>query len=185
MRIIRIAHCLNLLKKNSALFNMEPSYVEESRYGKERFFLEDVKDDMFIHFTSPERAQEIIKSGYLMVDPPYQSFGAVGAFAVSTKYGESVPSVQTTHISKIPSDLVGVLFTTDIPPVRGTVEEVIWESDVELKDATIISHREALSLFFPREDKDDGEDGEDGGVLDQNFVIYDEEGSFFNWLSER
>jgi hypothetical protein len=171
-----LANNKDRLQKSSSFADMSPSYVDESRYGKDSFFLEDVKDDMFIHFTSPKRAKEIINSGHLMVDSPYQGFGAVGAFAVSTKYGVSVPGTQTTHISKIPSDLVGVLFTTDMLPERGTVEEVIWDNDVQLKDSTIISHDEALSILNPRKEE---------YSIDRNFVIYDEESNFFNWLSDK
>jgi hypothetical protein len=155
-----LANSSDRLQKSSSFEDMSPSYVDESRYGKDSFFLEDVKDDMFIHFTSPKRAKEIVNSGFLMVDSPYEGFGAVGAFAVSTKYGVSVPGVQTTHISKIPSDLVGVLFTTDVPPERGMIEEVI----------------EALSILNPRKEE---------YSIDGNFVIYDEESNFFNWLSDK
>jgi len=166
------------LLKTSSFEDMSPSHVEKSKYMDSKYFLEDVKDDLFIHFTTMERAQEIINSNTLMTNAnsPYDGFGAVGAFAVSTKYGEDIPGVQTTHISKETSELVGVLFSTDQKPERGTVDEVIWNSDVKLKESSLISYQDAMSLLNEKKESDDD--------YDQNYVIYDEDSDFFKWVAD-
>lgn len=116
------------------------------RHG-EQVYLADVKGDMFIHFTLPDRAQEIVDSGVLMLNPPYPGFGILAVCAVSTTYGRLFPGVQTTHIRANPKELVGVIFTTDTVPQYGHSDETIWDQDVRLTGAEIVSYEDAASLL--------------------------------------
>lgn len=104
----------------------------------------DVEKDTFIHFTPRSRAKQIIESGKLLADPPYEKFGIEGVQAVSLGYGSYTPGVQTTH-TKTPKDdpLVAVVFRTSTTPEHGYIEEVQWDGDVELKEPRILSSEEA------------------------------------------
>jgi hypothetical protein len=119
-------------------------------YRSDSFWLSDVSDDEFIHFTTPERAQQIIESNRLMADPPSGKFGIAGTQAVSTQYGKFVPTVQTTHVSKQlgkETDLVAVVFKTNDMPTDGSVEEVIWPGDVTFTSARVVGLDEAIAML--------------------------------------
>jgi len=92
--------------------------------------------DTFIHFTSPDRAEQILASGRLLMKPPYRKSGIDAVAAVSLTYGDFVPTVQTTH-SKGP--LVGIVFQASTPPKHGYIEEVIWDRDVPLQSPKVVS----------------------------------------------
>lgn len=103
-------------------------------------------DDSFIHFTTAKRAEEILASGKLLVNPPYQKFGIAGVQAISVNHGNYVPGTQNTHIdTSDDSGIVAVWFTTNTLPKYGYVEEVIWSKDVNLVKAKIISKDDAIS----------------------------------------
>lgn len=122
----------------------------EDEYGTVYLYM-PLNKDSFIHFTTLERAKEIIESGKIMVDSPHQGMGAVGAFAVSTVYGYYVPTVQTTHID---GDVVGLYFTTDTMPEIGYPEETIWKKDIALKESKIVSNEKAISMLMKTSDND-------------------------------
>lgn len=113
----------------------------------ETFYRMDLSKDRFIHFTTPELAKAILKSKKLLLNPPgVEGFGARGVFGVSVTWGWYVPGVQTTHIKS--PHLVAILFTTTAMPRPGNfVEEVVWEKDVPLKTAKLISKGEAIRLL--------------------------------------
>lgn len=103
-----------------------------------------VADDRFIHFTTLDRAKEIVQSGKLLMKPPYKKFGIDAVTAVSLIYGENVPGVQTTH-SK--GNLVGILFETNTKPQYGHVEEVVWEQDVIIKNHKIVRMNTGVNML--------------------------------------
>lgn len=104
-----------------------------------QYYCMDVLKDRFVHFTTQQNAQKIVKQKKLLINPPQQGFGAVGVFAVSLVWGRSVPSVQTTHIHK-QGHLVAVIFQTDVVPNDiSASEEVIWQKDVVLKNVKVVS----------------------------------------------
>lgn len=107
----------------------------------------DVSKDQFVHFTTRSRAEQISRSGKLLMKPPYPKFGADHVAAVSVKWGSLVPGVQTTHINAPRKDLAAVLFTTTEKPSWGYPEEVVWHKDVPLKSSKIITVKNALGLL--------------------------------------
>lgn len=102
-------------------------------------------DDTFIHFTYIERAKQIMLTRKLLINPPYEHFGIEGVQAVSINYGEFVPLVQLNHLraNNGLKGVVAILFQTDTKPRYGTVEEVIWKTDVNLINPKIISIQDA------------------------------------------
>lgn len=120
----------------------------------------DVRDDHFIHFTTPERAAQIMKDGWLLINPPHEKFGTDTVNAVSTLYGEYVPAVQTLHLE---DDVVTVMFSTDTRPEYGHVEEVVWKKDVKLRNPMLVQMNEAIFLI----NKSPAELGE------QDMVVYE------------
>ena len=134
------------LQQDGPLRQMECGAYEE--FG-DKYYLMDLDQDMFIHFTPRSRANEIIKSNKLLFDPPHKAFGPEGVFAVSSVWGIHLPSVQTTHIKLEPDDdIVAILFTTKTMPKWGHTEEVFWEDvDVVFEDADIIEESEAIEIL--------------------------------------
>ena len=106
-----------------------------------------LRNDEFIHFTTKERAQQIIKSGKLLMKPPYDKFGTDTVDAVSLVYGSYVPTVQLTHTERISKDIVGVVFKTETIPDIGFPEEVKWSEDVVLINPKIVSMARGVSLL--------------------------------------
>lgn len=88
----------------------------------------------------------------LLVNPPYERFGIAGVQAVSTNYGEFVPGVQLDHLRKNDGlkRVVAIVFRTDTQPRHGYIEEIVWNTDVNLIDAKIISIKSAISLLNNR-----------------------------------
>ena len=112
---------------------------------KEHVYHGDLANDVFVHFTPADRAEQIVSSGKLLMDPPYKKFGPDAVYAVSAKWGEFYPRVQTTHYGNVP--LVGILFTTTTLPKIGFTEEVSWNHDVVLHNPKIIPYSQAVSLI--------------------------------------
>lgn len=90
-------------------------FIGKDKWGSNWYFL-NVKDDIFIHFTTQKRAQKIIDTGKLLLDSPYGGMGAYATFAVSTVYGSYLPAV-INHIEKWAqkenSKIVGIEFKTN------------------------------------------------------------------------
>lgn len=107
--------------------------------------IKNIKDDLFIHFTSKVRAEQIMESGKLLFDPPYEKFGIEAIGAISAVWGEFVPGVQTTHIDG--DDIVAVIFKTNSVPKYGYAEEVLWDNDVALINPQIISREDAIKIL--------------------------------------
>lgn len=118
---------------------------EESFYHGENHMM-DVRDDLFVHFTYDYRAIQILKSGYLLTDPPHEGFGMEGVQAVSAVWGKWVPKVQTTHL-KDPQVVVAIVFKTDTEPEIGYREEVIWKKDVRLIQPKIVSKQKGAGML--------------------------------------
>ncbi len=132
------------------------------RLGKDSWFL-PVQRDRFLHFTTDQRAEQIIKSGKLLMRPPHEKFGTDSVDSVSLVYGKLVPGVQYTHIKLQPGEkIVGVVFETDTVPKVGFVEEVKWSQDVHLKNASIVNFGQAQSLVR----------GAPEAIPDSDYVVY-------------
>lgn len=114
------------------------------------FFLMDLKDDLFIHFTPPERAEQILADGKLLMRPPYKKFGIDAVTAVSAVWGMWLPAVQTTHSKR--DDLVAIAFRTNTVPMYGHPEEVVWDRDVVLRDARILPFSKAKAMLQAADD---------------------------------
>jgi hypothetical protein len=129
-----------------------------------KIFYSNIKDDEFVHFTTPERAEQILKNGKLLIDAPYEQFGPYAVYAVSTLYGKFHPKVQTTHIKS--EDIVAILFKTNTIPKVGFIEETSWNKDVDLLSPRIISKDKAISILN-KSAKALGDD------FDSDYVLYD------------
>ena len=105
----------------------------------------DVSKDQFVHFTTFERARQIVDAGKLMMNPPYAKFGGDAVYAVSAVWGDSVIGTQTTHIKG--KNIVAIVFQTNTKPKYGFVEEVVWERDVILRNPKIVTKNKGLSLI--------------------------------------
>lgn len=104
----------------------------------------------FIHFTTKERANEILKSRKLLRTPEgIVNSGPSNIYAISVDFGVFAPLVQLTHIKKKSwNDIVAVKFTTNVPPDVIFPEEAVWRKDnIKLNSADIISLKEAISLI--------------------------------------
>lgn len=106
--------------------------------GKE--WLADVSRDLFVHFTTRDRAAQILGDGMLGKSEEGSTF------AVSATYGIPYPEVQTTHIGPDES-LVAIVFSTSAKPKVGYGEEVVWEGMVPLENPEIISLEEGMRLL--------------------------------------
>jgi len=114
------------------------------RVEAQKTITKDVTEDSFIHFTTEERAEQILSEGKLLFNPPYEKYGIDAVTAISTTYGTLVDAVQLNHID---GDPVAILFTTHTVPDIGYIEEVIWHEDVILDTADIISVGAAISML--------------------------------------
>lgn len=111
-----------------------------------------LRKDRFIHFTTEERAQQILATGKLLMRPPYAKFGTDTVDAVSLRWGSLVPGVQFTHIMKKAAEnkegrIVGIVFKTDVLPKYGRPEEVKWERDVKLINPSVVSFERGQNLL--------------------------------------
>jgi hypothetical protein len=104
-------------------------------------------DETFVHFTTTDRAAQVLKDGKLLMDPPYDKFGTDTVNAVSLTYGEFVPGTQITHIQDADEPLVAIKFRTDTMPDYGYVEEVVWHTDVNLIDAQLVEAERAMDML--------------------------------------
>jgi len=105
----------------------------------------DISKDRFVHFTTFDRAKQIVTAGKLMMRPPYEKFGGDAVYAVSAVWGGSSLGVQTTHIKG--KNIVAVVFQTSTKPKYGYIEEVVWDRDVVLRNPKVIAKSEGLSLI--------------------------------------
>jgi poly(A) polymerase len=137
---------------------------EFAQRGSERYHYLPVEDDIFVHYTTPERAKQILESGKLLMRPPYEKFGIDAVNAVSTSYGWDVPGVQSTHI-KNGDELVAIKFRTKTKPEYGSPEEVVWHEDVELIDPEVISQKDAVETLRSAPFK----------ISEDDLVIYDKD----------
>lgn len=135
---------------------LHPVEYENSMGGQ--FYLADVRQDRFVHFTPTSRALGILKDGKLKVNPPYQQFGGSGVYAISLVYGAYVPGTQVTHIKPDEGELVGIVFETTAVPERGYIEEVSWNRDVPLKRARIVPARQAVGMLSNTPERIGGQD---------------------------
>ena len=118
------------------------------------FYLMDLSRDRFVHFTTRDRAAEIMESGRLLMRPPYKKFGIDAVAAVSTVWGSFVPGVQITHIDSDKRDLVGVVFQTRTMPEVGYPEEVLWKQDVVLVNPKVVPYAKAKGMIRGSSDFD-------------------------------
>lgn len=129
------------------------------------------KKDLFIHFTTKNRANRIINDKTLKATPEgITNFGPSKIYAVSAKYGKYVPKVQVAHLKKLKekddSDIIAILFSTHIKPQATFVEETFWqENEIPIKIHKIISINQAQNII----NKNNKEKIKD----DQDYIIYE------------
>lgn len=115
------------------------------------YYQGDVRRDRFVHITSESLVQQILKDRKLRRDAKKYAPGVQGVFAVSVLWGQAVPGVlpKAKQFEKhgLSPNLVGIVFDTDSVPMYGTCEEVIWQSDVTLKNPSVLPDRAALSIL--------------------------------------
>jgi hypothetical protein len=104
----------------------------------------DLSRDTFVHFTSSDRALQILAEKKLSMSPPYKKFGPDKIYAISTVWGTLVPGTQMTHIK---GNVVGLMFQTPTKPEIGFPEEVIWKRDVVLKHPRVLPYSRAAALI--------------------------------------
>ena len=127
--------------------------IQEDKYKD--VYYQDASDDVYVHFTTPERAKQILEVGKLLMNPPYRKFGTDTVNAVSSTYGMHKPTVQHTHHGE--DEVVAIVFKTDTIPKIGFPEEVVWKSDVNLINPKVVSHdagANMLDKFKPDVDED-------------------------------
>jgi hypothetical protein len=126
------------------------------KYLNEEVIHKNVLDETFLHFTTPERAENIVQMKKLLRAPEnVVKFGTDTIDAVSLIWGEYVPGVQTTHYGEN-AELVGVQFETDVPPSYGYVEEVKWHLDeLPIRNINILSFDEAVQRLKNASEKID------------------------------
>lgn len=112
-------------------------------------------EDSFLHFTYLNRAKEILASGKLLANPPYDKFGISGVQAVSINHGMFLPGVQLTHLQKDDNEdkIVAILFKTNTIPKIGFIEEIIWSGDVNLIDPQIVDMEAAIGMIRDLDDE--------------------------------
>lgn len=125
---------------------LKPVETEEMPFSADAVYKMSLRKDRFIHFTSSDRALEIISSGKLLMNPPHEKFGPDKVYAVSLVWGRLVPGVQTTHI-KGEGDPVGIIFRTQTKPHGGWPEEVIWDRDVDLRDVRLVPAKKGAAML--------------------------------------
>ena len=124
-----------------------------------------VQDDEFVHFTSKRRAEDILKSGKILMKPPYAKFGPDAVYAVSLTFGRAIPGVQTSHAQKYADEeggLVAIVFKTNTRPDFGQSEEVGWKQNVNIHSARIVPASSGLDMVRNSPDtvKDDSYPGQ-------------------------
>lgn len=137
-----------LKEKEKIIFEANGLELIKNNGDWDTWYQMDLSQDEFVHFTTMSRAREIIESGRLLMNPPYEKFGTHTVDAVSLVYGTHLPGVQWTHTKTDESDpIVAIRFKTNVLPNRASVEEVKWLTDVPLLNPQIISKEEAVSLL--------------------------------------
>jgi len=122
---------------------LRPVLIPQGKKDGTVLYKMDLARDRFIHFTSSDRALQILASKKILMNPPHQKFGPDAVYAISTVWGRWVPGTQTTHIK---GNLVGVVFQTPSRPEYGFTEEVIWKHDVILKSPKVVSYNQGVAL---------------------------------------
>jgi len=140
-----------------------------ANYKGTNYYLADVSQDTFVHFTLSNRARAIQQSGSLLGNSPFGGTGIAGVQAVSTTFGKHVPGVQYTHLNS--PDVVAIAFKTTAQPKVGHVEEVIWPGDVPVSDLKIMDLASAISMLH--------------GTDDEICVIYDPNHPWIEELKKR
>lgn len=110
-------------------------------------FLIPTRKDKFVHFTTHARALQILASGKLLFNPPHHKMGIDAVTAVSLVWGSYVPRVQTDHLKKLDEPLVALIFQTTTRPDYGRLDEVVWESDVVLKNPKVVSFEKGVAAL--------------------------------------
>lgn len=128
----------------------DPRLADEPEEG--HTYHMDVADDLFVHFTTSSRANEILASGKLLMRPPHKKFGIDVVNGISAVYGEFLPGVQLNHVRSVAKKqhdhVVALVFKTRVPPEYGMVEEVIWKRDVPLTAPRILPLDKGVSMLM-------------------------------------
>lgn len=99
----------------------------------------------YVHFTSPEHAQDIQKSGKLL--PSSYVGGGNAVFAVVAG-GRYVPGVQQSYHGRTKDRSVAVIFSSSEIPDTAFPEEVIWHlPSLPISDIKIVPAQEGIKLL--------------------------------------
>lgn len=114
------------------------SIGQENWYGGDTYRIH-IDQDSFIHFTSLDNVEKILRDGKLNSGGNQHS-----SFAISTVWGEYTPNVQNSKINNPQA----ILFTTEEKPHgENFAEEVTWRGGVKFKDAKHISFEKAVEMI--------------------------------------
>lgn len=114
-----------------------PKPTDEHTWSGGLVFKMNLRKDKFIHFTTREKAEKILHDGYL------KSVDGTSVFAVSYVWGYFREAVLPKNVD----ELVAIRFTTKTIPKYGFIEEVVWDKNVNLDNATIISYAMGRQLL--------------------------------------
>jgi len=138
-------------------YKISQKFLEERKPEETDFYYNpryeiDIQNDAFIHFTTKENAENIIRTG--MFNPSKSEH----VFAVSAIYGTWFPEVQyapqaMTSKRWKDEDMVAIYFITDKKPIQGHFDEVFWKGPVPIIDAEIISVEEAKKILSSTPEK--------------------------------
>ena len=117
----------------------ELEYIKKDELGHNCYQM-NLENETFIHFTTKEKAKKIIKNKKIKIE---LAEILEATFAISTTYGEYVPSVQI----KENENQIAIKFKTNTMPKIGFVEEVSWGQDINIINAEIISKEEAIKIL--------------------------------------
>lgn len=109
-----------------------------------------LSQDTFVHFAPKDRAEAIVASGKLLMNPPYPKSGIDVVAAVSAVWGTLVRRTQITHLIKHvrpDNPVVAVVFKTNVKPEQSYVEEVLWQRDVPLVGARIVPVSKGMAML--------------------------------------
>lgn len=156
----------NHLKQASLMDHLSYPYpLQDPQYMQ--MFIMSVENDVFVHITSRDRAESILRDGVLYPNH-YNELSIRGAYAISLKWGSFLPRTQVNRHMKMRDDKVLLVFKTSTKPTAGWREEVKWNTPVKITSGKIISFSRYNSALFRRPLK-----GGDYG--DDFYVMYDME----------
>jgi len=168
-------------KQYPGIDESEDSNKKLKKTGKKNWMEGDiyemnVNNDSFIHFTTIENVEKILRSGKLN-----SGGNEYSSFAISTTFGINTPNVQNSKLN----DPQAILFTTsEAPNNENFSEEVTWRGGVKFNDAKHISFEEAKRILDNSPEKLPNKDDDSvvytTGTLAEGITVYRGYGNNYN-----